>query len=709
MGCGGVEPAEGAASSAYPLMSVAQATEAVLSAISTLQPKRVPLSEALGSVLAEDVYAPEPLPPFPASIKDGYAVVSSDGPGEYPVIAEMRAGVAPGVSVKPGEVAYITTGGPMPPGADAVLMVERTVDVPAASGNSAHHVRRVKILDAVKPGQDVRPVGSDIAQGETVLQAGERLMPSEIGILATVGASVVSVVPQPLVAVLSTGDELVETASSLGPGQALEGKLQQALAAGANILLTTGGVSMGDRDLVKPLLERRGNVHFGRVLMKPGKPLTFASVSGESSPLYAFGLPGNPVSAAVTFSLVVLPAVRKLAGWRNPQLRRQAGHHHIASSQCVLHIVCIADYAHACGVGAKNRVRVRLANDIALDHERPEYHRATLQWETVDGYDGLVAYSTGRQISSRLLSMRNATALLELPRASGILKSGTMVSALLIADMSAIASSLTEPAEPNPGPQAPSKDAEHVVAHGCHAHTGTAPPMAGGRRRSLVIPNPASDPRVSSIVHSRHNALLSGSDGAERLAEGALGERTDSPPPPQPGVRVAVLTVSDTVSRGEGPDRSGPAAVAAIAVHADALGGAQVVDTAVVPDDVIEIQGVLRRWCDFGEVDLVLTCGGTGFAPRDVTPEATKPLLQKDAPGLVAVMLNESLKVVPTAMLSRPAAGIRNATLIVNMPGNPKAAGECLGFLMPALPHALKLIRQGRDPGHARHLPHAQG
>jgi gephyrin len=279
---------------------------------------------------------------------------------------------------------------------------------------------------------------------------------------------VVRVVGRPVVAVLSTGDELTDaggwadgspaaappTIAPLAPGRvydanrplllasaaaagaavvdlgiapddarAVEAALDAALASDAHILVTTGGVSMGATDAVKPALAARGTIHFGKCCMKPGKPLTFATLGRPSPrlPLLVFGLPGNPASAAVTFALVVGPAIRALAGW-----------------------------AHA----RPRRVHVRTEAGIKLDPERPEYHRAVLAWTnappsgtpvpaSLDGASptGLpapgwfTASSTGGQISSRLGSVRGATALLELPARAGVLPAGSVVSALLVGDV----------------------------------------------------------------------------------------------------------------------------------------------------------------------------------------------------------------------------------------------------------------------------------
>lgn len=414
--------------SPYPMLAVADALRVVLTQAEPLPAQRVELAAALGLILAEDVQAAEPLPPFPASTKDGYAVIASDGPGVYPIIGKVTAGRMADFTLQPGTVAYITTGAPLPAGADAVVMVEETQTLPGTNGQC-----QVQISVQVRSGADVRAVGVDVAPGERVLQAGTRLGPAEIGLLATVGAAQVQVYPRPRVAVLSTGDELVEPDQPLGPGQIrdsnratlnaailagggipvdlgiagdnqadLEQRIQQGLAT-ADILLTSGGVSMGDLDLVKPLLEQRGTVHFGRIRMKPGKPITFATVDVGGRKKLIFGLPGNPVSSMVTFYLLAAPAMRKMAGWPDPHLRR---------------------------------VQAVLAQPLALDAYRPEYHRATLRWDESlhGGLGGYLATSTGNQASSRLLNLRSANALLELPQAEGELSAGAVVSALWIGE-----------------------------------------------------------------------------------------------------------------------------------------------------------------------------------------------------------------------------------------------------------------------------------
>ncbi|DBA77249.1 hypothetical protein WJX79_006001 [Trebouxia sp. C0005] len=441
-------------SALYKMISIPEAQEIVLSETQPLPSVSVGFVDAVGSVLAENVQAPENVPPFPASIKDGYAVVTADGPGEYIVAFAAHAGRQQ-PRLQSGSVAYITTGAPVPEGADAVVQIENTEQLSERQDGE----KRVRIVKAAsQAGEDIRAVGSDIKVGQTVLQAGDMLGPAEIGILATVGAATLKVHRTPVVAVLSTGDEVVEpTTQHLHPGQIrdanramlvaackvagaqvvdlgiardteghVEACLEKAINQQVDVLVTTGGVSMGERDFIKPLLERHGKVHFGKVKMKPGKPLTFATIELDSSSkrrMLVFGLPGNPVSSIVTFNLVVVPALHKMAGWQHPMPRR---------------------------------VHVRTSQDLKLDPERPEYHRATVHWrrppKVSDSHIGgeFAAESTGGQISSRLLSMRSANTLLEFPAAKGTIPKGSMVSALLIQDLAGmpISEHLTPTASP---------------------------------------------------------------------------------------------------------------------------------------------------------------------------------------------------------------------------------------------------------------------
>jgi molybdenum cofactor synthesis domain-containing protein len=246
----------------------------------------MPFDHALGLVLAEDIFADEPMPPFAAASVDGFAVIAADGSGPRRIVGDQMAGYVAGVQVKPGTAARVTTGAPIPSGADAMIMVEQTEEK-----NGYVHI----LTNDLQPGANIRPVGQDIETGQLVLPKGTVLGPAELGLLGTVGQTMVTVYRRPKVGVMSTGDEIVEPNELLNPGQirdanrftlmaavrqagaepldlgivrdkanSLEATIERGLAE-ADALLTSGGVSMGQLDLVKPYLASRGRVHFGRV------------------------------------------------------------------------------------------------------------------------------------------------------------------------------------------------------------------------------------------------------------------------------------------------------------------------------------------------------------------------------------------------------------------------------------------------------------
>jgi molybdenum cofactor synthesis domain-containing protein len=310
----------------------------ILGAVPTLVPRPTPLAEAEGLVLAEPVVAAEPVPPFANTAMDGYAVraadtarATDDGPVRLTVVADLPAGHAPTVPVGPGEAIRIMTGAPIPEGADAIVMVERT----RRDGDDG-----VLVGHAATTGDHVRPAGGDIAAGARVFEPGTVLGPAHIGVVASIGPESVAAVPRARVGVLSTGDELREGPVELAPGQIRDSNRPMLLAllrdAGCepvnlgiarddetlveqvvgdalercDALITSGGVSVGDYDVVKAVLDRMGVLSWWQVAIKPAKPLAFGLVRG--APL--FGLPGNPVSSHVSFELFARPALRKMMG-----------------------------------------------------------------------------------------------------------------------------------------------------------------------------------------------------------------------------------------------------------------------------------------------------------------------------------------------------------------------------------------------------------
>ncbi len=335
------------------MISVEQALDKILNYVHVLEDEERPILECLGQVLAEDVYSGLNVPPLDNSAMDGYAVQSRDtrgasrrSPRFLRVIGTVAAGSIAGCEVEPGTAVRIMTGAPIPKGVDSVVMFEDT-DETQRQGSSTE----IGILREVEAGLNIRRAGEDIAQGSMVLSQGAVLRPSEIGVLASLGRTTVRVIRRPIVAILATGDELVDISQPLPAGKiynsntyslaalvrryggipkilgiardsehSVVAKLRQGL--DADMLITTGGVSAGDYDLVKDVLAKQGEISFWTVRMKPGKPLAFGIIKGVGKAGIArniphLGLPGNPVSSMVTFELFVRPAMLKMMGKKN--------------------------------------------------------------------------------------------------------------------------------------------------------------------------------------------------------------------------------------------------------------------------------------------------------------------------------------------------------------------------------------------------------
>ena len=401
--------------SAYPLVEVDAAAALVLDHIPVLGVERVALAHCIGRVLAEDLVAPASLPVFPSSAVDGYAVRSADAGKPLRVLGESAAGRPFSGAIAPGTAARILTGGLLPDGADCVVMVE---DV-RLEGDV------VITPSPLHPGTNFHAPGADIRAGERVAAAGTQLGAAELGLAAALNFPRLPVCRRPRVALLSTGDELVEVGGKPGRGQIVDSNRWALLAAlreaGAevrglgigpdepealrklvvdalrevDVLVTSGGVSVGTHDLIKPLLESLGTVHVGRVKLKPGKPFTFATIPGEGRERLAFGLPGFPVSSLVTFEVFVRPALRKMQGFASLQ---------------------------------RPTLPVRLGYNARASPDRTEYQRVTLRR---DGRE-LVADTTGSQSSSRLMSLAGAHALVRIPPGDQGISAGSIVDALIL-------------------------------------------------------------------------------------------------------------------------------------------------------------------------------------------------------------------------------------------------------------------------------------
>jgi molybdopterin molybdotransferase len=348
---------------------------------------------------------------------DGYAVRAADtlganaqAPVRLPVVGSIAAGDPGDQPLPPGAALRIMTGAPVPPGADAVIPVEQTYDLADA----------VDLLAEVAPGASVRLAGGDVRRGQRLLSAGTVLGPGELGLLAAQGYALVPVHARPRVAILSTGDELVEVAATPGPGQIRNSNATMlaaqviragatpvllgiardtrdavlaalAAAVGCALIISSGGVSVGDYDVVKAVLAERGGVSFWRVNMRPGKPVAYGRLDG----LPFLGLPGNPVSSFVTFELFARPVLRKLAGHR--KLQRQA-------------------------------VPVIVEDTIQSAGSRRHYARTVLRWQA----DGWHAGTTGEQDSHLLRSTIGVNALVIVPENSPDLLPGSRATALLL-------------------------------------------------------------------------------------------------------------------------------------------------------------------------------------------------------------------------------------------------------------------------------------
>jgi molybdenum cofactor synthesis domain-containing protein len=410
--------------SAFPMIEPEEATRLIFENVPapTFEAiEAVPLAEGEGRILAEDISATEDMPPFNTTAVDGYALLAADQTQPRRILGDQTAGRLSGITVVPGTAVRIMTGAPLPEGADSVIMVEFTGE---QAGN-------LVVQFSPKAGENIRPKGQDLQAGQLVLKAGTLLGPAELGLIATVNKPTFRAIRRPRIAVVSTGDEIVEPGGQAQPGQiydsnrfSLISAVRRAYAEPVSLgiapdtkeelrelihtalanydgLITSGGVSVGKLDLVKELLEEIGTIHFGRVNLKPGKPLTFVTVeqNGQSKPV--FGLPGFPVSSLVSFELFVRPALLKMGG--RTALQRQV-------------------------------VQVRLEHRISHSPDRNEFVRAIVS-EQLDPSTGSYRYTartTGAQNSSRLLSMLGANALLRLAPGASVIEEGQTVPALLL-------------------------------------------------------------------------------------------------------------------------------------------------------------------------------------------------------------------------------------------------------------------------------------
>lgn len=410
------------------MISVDEALDSILGYVRVLEPEQKPILDCLGQVLAEDVYSAVDVPPLDNSAMDGYALRAEDthgvgdsSPGYLTVVGELAAGSVPTEEVRPGTAIRIMTGAPLPQGADTVVRFEDTDELGRKSAGGG--LSQIGILRQARKGLNVRRRGEDIARGDLVLKKGTLLRPQEIGMLASLGRTTTLVIRRPVVALLATGDELVAADQPLAPGkiydsntytiaaevsryggvpkilgigrdsvQSLTEKIDQGL--DADMLITSGGVSQGDYDMVKDVLAQRGEISFWTVRMKPGKPLAFGTMTkmeGERErKVPHLGLPGNPVSSMITFEQFARPAILKMMGRENL---------------------------------AKPTIRAIIDNDIGNNDGRRIFARVIVAKRDGQYYASL----TGPQGSGILTSMAKANGLAVIPESSKGVKAGEMV------------------------------------------------------------------------------------------------------------------------------------------------------------------------------------------------------------------------------------------------------------------------------------------
>jgi molybdopterin molybdotransferase len=410
------------------MISVEEARAYVLKHFKPLEPEQVPILQALDRALAEDIVSDLDLPPFANSAMDGYAVREEDvrtasklTPVTLRVVADLAAGYMPRLPVERGMAVRIMTGAVLPPGADTVVRFEETSEAVGlkATGKDSG---QVEILNAPARGANTRAAGEDIRRGEVVLKRGSVLRPPEIGLLAAVGRRDVEVHRRPRVAILATGDELVALDEPVTPGKIrnsneysnaaavlkaggipiqlgiarddvgeLTRKIHAGLEARADLFITSAGVSVGDYDVVKDVLNREGEMHFWQVAMKPGKPLAFGVIGGVP----ILGLPGNPVSAIVSFEVFARPAILTMLGKTRFE---------------------------------RPRVQATLQEDVHNTAGRRNYIRVTVERKNGE----YSARTTGEQGSGILTSITHANGLLAMPEDVMELKSGAHVQVYML-------------------------------------------------------------------------------------------------------------------------------------------------------------------------------------------------------------------------------------------------------------------------------------
>lgn len=635
--------------SAYPMISISSALQMVLNEIkSPTEISHVRLSECGNRVLAQDIYAPIDLPRCNTSIMDGYAMnyaLNDDNQSMYSVVDIVTAGNEDKQTVlQKGEVLYVTTGSALPPGTDCVVKVEDTEIINEST---------IKMLCPPKgPLQSVRTKGSDIAKGQLLLRKGDRLRSSEMGILASCGIVAVAVYSKVRVTVLSTGDEVADPFTFNGEEkmnlifdsnkvmlmQSMEESLRNLCA------VTDGGIVGDDRKALKQhilelLRETDVLVATGGVFI--GSRYYMKSILSEIGQI-KFGRIGVKPGNHSTFATVMVPesgddpeSTRKalIFGLPGNPVAAQIGYKMLVEP-AIRKWTGISDDLNT----LHPPISVEITKDIRMDSRFERYHRCVAYWDK--GKSRFIGHDTGPQRGSRLLSSKSANCFLRIPQKEGVLKRGSMVKALVIG-----------PLTPRMPPKVDVDNDDGNVL-----------------QQNLMECDCGKSESVIDIVHDLNRQQHS-------------GKRHNM------GIRIGVLTVSDRVASGVYVDRSGPVLTKGLKAifGMDSSDG---IESKVVANEKEEIEECLTEWD--GRCHLIVTTGGTGSGPRDVTPESTNKFIERECSGIVFKMMQFGLQQTDFACLSRYNAGISHKhTLIINMPGKVKAVRECLLAIQGILTHSV--------------------
>lgn len=599
--CDDVATSDSSRQSKYPMINVNNALNIVIynvkSSIETSNRysnniESISLYNALSRIIAHDIHSPIDLPPFPASVVDGYAIYISDNSttsidSQYTVIGNITAGNAELINTKlqHNQCVYITTGSVVPSSANCVIMIENTKLI---NDNNPHIIQ---INDNnVSIGMNIRPTGCDLKTNDLVLKQYDTIKSIDIGLLASIGYNNIDVIQQCKVGIYSSGNEIIDindrnqnlsqtgyiydsnrpmlytaiqeqNAIPVDLGIARDNEqdiynmIQSSMNNNIDILISSGGVSMGNLDLIKPMLEKQGTIHFGRINMKPGKPLTYATIkyNNNNRTLHIFALPGNPVSSLVTFYLFVVPAIKLLHGQYNT----------------------VDQYNHG-SIWIKCKVHTTLKRDSI----RPEYHRCIITYD--NNTNEYTAITTGNQMSSRLMSLKYANGLLLIEPGNTKVEQNTICSALLIGQIGA-AQSIDVKQVVNTSSSSTHHVHSHNHNHDHHSHS----------HKQEQNQHKHSELLSSTIQLSSHQTPLSNDKFT---------------------INVCVITISDSCSAGHNIDKSGPLLCKLLLDYNDKLRIAQynISQQIVIPDDKQTISDTLIQYCDqpIHNIQLILTTGG---------------------------------------------------------------------------------------------------